>query len=282
MAAFSPAFSPTGFFAGVVVDPTTGLTRIISEAVGTFLEAQLNRASVEVIEASDATKLTRIAAEVVQEFPATLVPLTRAVVEVVQQDAFAPPSITAEVQRVVAEVLGYAAEYLGKHAVLTRAVLEVITSTVLRHRGFGLPDVAVDAVTIAYSIDLELTQPGFWGLQGASGDGYSLTWASASPSTITETWRNGATVVTNTFAAPSGRLVRRFTAPTAAAGVQFVDLASLRPDDRAGSGVLQELMVWDRQLTTAEATRIDAYLTCKWVTVACSPQITAPFPACVS
>lgn len=280
MSGFSHAgFSSAGFSAA---DITTGLQRVIAEAVGTYLEARLDRVSVEAIEAANATVLTRIAAEVLQEFPATLVPLTRVVAEVIQQDAFVPPNISSEVQRVVAEVIGYAAEYVGKHVPLTRAVLEVITSTVLRHRGLGLPDVAVDAVTIAYSIDLELTQPGFWGLQGANGDGYSLTWASASPATITETWRNGATVVTNTFAAPSGRLVRRFTSPAASAGVQFIDLASLRPDDRAGSGVLQELMVWDRQLSGPEATRIDAYLTCKWVTVACSPQITAPFPACVS
>lgn len=282
MAAFSPAFSPTGFYAGVPLDITTGLSRVVAEAVGSFLETQLTRVAGESIEVANVTTLNRIAAEVLQEFPLTLVPLTRAVAEVIQQDAFAPPVITSEVQRVVAEVLGYAAEFVGKNVVLTRQVLEVIASSVLRHRGLGLPDVAVDAVTIAYSIDLELTQSGFWGLQGASGDGYSLTWASASPSTITETWRNGATVVTNTFAAPSGRLVRRFTAPAATAGVQFIDLASLRPDDRAGSGVLQELMVWDRQLSGPEATRIDAYLTCKWVTVACSPQITAPFPACVS
>lgn len=280
MAGFSSAgFSSAGFSAG---DITTGLSRVIAEAVGTYLEAQLNRVSVEAIEVADATVLTRIAAEVVQEFPATLVPLTRVVAEVVQQDAFVMPNITVEVQRVVAEVIGYAAEFVGKHATLTRQVLEVITSTVLQHRGFGFAGVGVDAVTIAYSIDLELTQAGFWGLQGANGDGYSLTWASASPSTITETWRNGATVVTNTFAAPVGRLVRRFTAPAASPGVSFIDLASLRPDDRAGSGVLQELMVWNRQLSGPEATRIDAYLTCKWVTVGCTPQISAPFPACVS
>lgn len=279
-----PGFSRAGFsqlgFSAAEID--TGLTRVIAEAVGTYLETRLDRATAEAIEVANATKLTRIAAEVLQEFPATLVPLTRIVAEVIQQDAFVPPSITAEVQRVVAEVIGYAAEFAGKHVVLTRQVLEAITSTVLQHRGFGFPGVGVDAVTIAYSIDLELTQAGFWGLQGATGDGYSLTWASASPLTITETWRNGATVVTNTVAAPAGRLVRRFTAPAASPGVNFIDLASLRPDDRAGSGVLQELMVWNRQLSVPEAARIDAYLTCKWITVGCTPQISAPFPACVS
>jgi hypothetical protein len=268
------------FFVGS--DITSALSRAVVEALTSFADNHVSRVAAEAIHESNAVRLSRALLEIVGEPTLLLATVNRVTAEVIGTVAFGLPSVSANLDRVVAEVLGYAAETVGKDATVTRAAIEVIASQVLAHRGLNLPAIQVNAVHIAYSIDLELTQPGFWGLQAANGDGYSLTWATASPATITETWRNAGIVTTSTFAAPAGRLVRQFEAVAGAGPVSLTDLASLRPDDRPGSGVLQEVMVWDRALTAPEATRIGDYLTCKWVTVACVPQISAPFPACVS
>lgn len=269
-------------FSFVSTDITTEVSRAVVEALTSFAENQLTRAAGEAIHEANATRLSRALLEIVGEPALLLATVSRVTAEVIGSPAFGLPQVEVDLDRVVAEVLGYAASTLGKDTEVTRAAIEAITTTVLAHRGLGLPSVAVNAVHIALSIDLELTQPGYFGLTAPNGDGYSLSWATASPATITETWRNGGTATTSTFAAPAGRLVRQFEAIAGAGPVLLTDLASLRPDDRPGSGVLQELMVWDRALTAPEATRIGAYLTCKWVTVGCTPQISAPFPACVS
>lgn len=230
------------------------------------------------------TRVDRVVAETLYVMPPPdhTSTTTRFVIETLQEMGYALPVTNAAIDRAIVEVLGYATEHLGRYVTLTRAVAEVLSTLTKRAKGLMLPSVEVNAVHIAYSVDLELTKAGYWGLTAENGDGYSLSWASASPSTITETWTMAGISASTTFTAPTGRLVRQFEAATGAQAVLLTDLASIHPDGRPGSAVLQELMVWNRALTGPESTRIAAYLTCKWVTVACVPQITAPFPACVS
>ena len=216
------------------------------------------------------TAVSRAVAEVIHEASGVSVEVVRAVLEVLHPVGYEVPSTVVELPRITAEVLGLAVEYAGRFAVNSRTTTEVIGSFAEAYRGFNVPNLFVDAFSIAYSVDLDLSQPGYFGLIDVDSFGYSLSWASASPSTLIETWRVGLNVITSTFPAPEGRLIRSFVLPIGVGEVTLTDLGMSRPPDRPGLGVVQELMAWNRGLNAGERSYTETYLRCKWIPDSCA------------
>lgn len=215
------------------------------------------------------TAVSRAVAEAIFEVSAVNAETKRVVLEVLATVPFETPTANVLVRRSSAEVLGLAAEFIGRHAVASRVTLEAITSFALAHRGFKVPNLAVDAVSVALAVDLDVSDAGYLGLVDTDGRGYTLSWDEAAPDTITERWVSTAGVVSATFPAPSGRLIRSFVLPIGVGALSLTDLGTVRPPDAPKAGVLREILVWNRGISGEERLYTENYLRCKWIPETC-------------
>lgn len=224
---------------------------------------------------ADPTVVSRAIVELLHEVPTGAVDLRRATVEVLAPVGFIAPTANGQVVRTVAEVLGAATEFLGRMGRATRVSVEVLGSAIEAHRGFQVPNLAVNAVTVALAVDLDLTEAGTLQLSDPQGYGYRLTWPAGATS-IQETWTTGSGVVSTSFPAPSDTLIRTFRHVSGIGALSLTELGTLRPVERPGSGVLREVILWNRGLTGPERSYIEGYLRCKWLPSTCDSEPLTP------
>ena len=199
---------------------------------------------------------------------------TRVIGEVLYLADSLPEDLRVKTSRVAVEVLGTAADFLGKRAHSTRFVAEVVGRATAKHPGLLLPSIPTAGITVAACIDFRTsTYPGYIGLLDANGHGLSWEWSDSSGS-VTQRYRlpglpdevstvSGSPVVT-VFSSANGSLI-------------LSDLAVMRPAGSVGGAVIKELLVFGEPVTPEYAAHLEAYLLCRWSGTGCtSPRSPCP------
>lgn len=283
MAAFSPAFSPTGFYAGAAADVTTELTRVAAEVVGTFPENSVSRIVAEVMMAPELAHgvVSRAVLEVLQSAPPYVATVSRAVVEVLQEHTYIPPLPTAELHRIVLEVLGTAADFVGKRVTASRTAVEALGSATRRSVGLSFAPVALPAYTLMLVMDPGDASDGEFTVASGPWNGATVTLAGSE--VIVGVGEPGNSLV-GSSTRPTGPF--RVAITTGSGGKVYLNgiditLSAAQPGLNArhlgyettyalpGKGTVKELMLWDRALTDDERYAVDTYLDCKWFQTGC-------------
>lgn len=201
---------------------------------------------------------------------------SRVIGEVLFTAGSVPDDLRAKSTRMVAEVVGTAADYLGKRAKSTRLVAEVLGMASSKHPGLLVPGISTAGLTVAICFTPELTDvPGYFGLLDA--DGYGLSWEWTNPAgPVTQRYRlPGVPDVTRPLSGANG-IVSVFS--SSAGALTLTDLAINRPAGTEGGSTIKELLLFDSPVDPAYADYLEAYLLCRWLSSGCtSPR--SPCPA---
>lgn len=200
------------------------------------------RSVAEVISAYGEVKSRRVVAEALHLLPVTV------------------PQPALTVGRAAVEAIGWAASYAGRRLSASRAVAEAVGTAGEQSPGLELPNISTTLSTLYLAFTPDTSSAGFIGLLDASGNGFSVSWASGA-SSGTVSWRLGAAVTTSSVTFTSPVTVLSLGVP---AGATFRELGLSRPYGSGAGGTVHEVILFDANHGSALQGQVRTYLDEKW------------------
>lgn len=243
------------------------LTRVVSEAVGTFLEARATRVSAEAIGTLVGPVASRVALEVIGTSPPLNARLRRMAAEILQEVGYEFGMPASKVSRAVAEVIGLEQEYLGKRAAASRVVLEALGLVPGVGTGLDLPLGTVGALTLGLAFTRNsISEAGSVQLTDYSGNGIVLYWNAGEnygyAYRVVGGRQDGTALMTNLVA---GVYTLVLNLPDVGRPFAPLSLNGIAALDGYPKAEVNEVLLWDRQLDMDEQVKLEGYLRWKWI-----------------